>query len=115
MKMLHVPLLVLGVLISAQSFAATAQQEKMTTCNAQASEKAPQGRRAQGLHEYLSQSQARHPAGKDENLQRRCQRQGAQGRRAQSLHERLPEEEMTCAYVCLAKAGRLRLFPVVRR
>ncbi|ANY89576.1 MULTISPECIES: PsiF family protein [Pseudomonas] len=43
MKMLHVPLLVLGVLISAQSFAATAQQEKMTTCNAQASEKALKG------------------------------------------------------------------------
>ncbi|MBH3357237.1 MULTISPECIES: PsiF family protein [Pseudomonas] len=43
MKMLHVPLLVLGVLISAQSFAATVQQEKMTTCNAQASEKALKG------------------------------------------------------------------------
>ncbi|EKT4522490.1 MULTISPECIES: PsiF family protein [Pseudomonas] len=36
MKMLHVPLLVLGVMISAQGFAATAQQEKMKTCNAEA-------------------------------------------------------------------------------
>ena len=36
MKMLHVPLLVLGVMISAQGLAATAQQEKMKTCNAEA-------------------------------------------------------------------------------
>lgn len=36
MKMLHVPMLVLGVMISAQGFAATAQQEKMKTCNAEA-------------------------------------------------------------------------------
>lgn len=43
MKMLHVPVMVLGMLISAQGFAATAQQEKMTTCNAQASEKALKG------------------------------------------------------------------------
>jgi len=43
MKMLHVPFLVLGVLISAQGFAATAQQEKMTACNAQATEKALKG------------------------------------------------------------------------
>ncbi|CAM3863025.1 Phosphate starvation-inducible protein PsiF [Pseudomonas reidholzensis] len=43
MKMLHVPLLVLGVLISAQGFAATAQQEKMKTCNADATAKTLKG------------------------------------------------------------------------
>lgn len=44
MKMLHVPLLALAVLFSAQGFAAnTAQQEKMKTCNADASTKALKG------------------------------------------------------------------------
>ncbi|MFP5426252.1 MAG: PsiF family protein [Gammaproteobacteria bacterium] len=43
MKMLQVPLLVLGVLISAQGFAATAQQEKMKTCNAEATEQTLKG------------------------------------------------------------------------
>lgn len=43
MKMLQVPLLVLGVLLSAQGFAATAQQEKMKTCNAEATEKTLKG------------------------------------------------------------------------
>lgn len=43
MKMLQVPLLVLGVLLSAHGFAATAQQEKMKTCNAEATEKTLKG------------------------------------------------------------------------
>ncbi|MFK0313375.1 PsiF family protein [Pseudomonas sp. NPDC090233] len=43
MKMLHMPLLVLAVLFSAQGFAATAQQEKMKTCNADATTKALKG------------------------------------------------------------------------
>ncbi|MEN2395127.1 PsiF family protein [Pseudomonas halotolerans] len=43
MKMLRVPLLVLGLLLSFQGFAATAQQNKMTTCNADASAKALKG------------------------------------------------------------------------
>ncbi|MCY1461612.1 Phosphate starvation-inducible protein PsiF [compost metagenome] len=43
MKMLHVPLLVLGMVLGAQAFAATAQQEKMTTCNADATAKALKG------------------------------------------------------------------------
>ncbi|HEK1011456.1 TPA: phosphate starvation-inducible protein PsiF [Pseudomonas putida] len=43
MKMLQMPLLVLAVLFSAQGFAATAQQEKMTSCNADASAKALKG------------------------------------------------------------------------
>ncbi|HDS1737424.1 PsiF family protein [Pseudomonas sp. BP8] len=43
MKMLHVPLLLLGLLISAQGFAATAQQEKMKTCNAEATEQTLKG------------------------------------------------------------------------
>ena len=43
MKLLHVPLLVLGLLIAGQGFAATAQQEKMKTCNADAPAKALKG------------------------------------------------------------------------
>jgi hypothetical protein len=43
MKMLRVPLLLLGLLLSSQGFAATAQQNKMTTCNADASAKALKG------------------------------------------------------------------------
>ncbi|MGN8261037.1 PsiF family protein [Pseudomonas sp. SMSB3] len=44
MKMLHVPLLALAVLFSAQGFAAnTAQQEKMKTCNADATAQALKG------------------------------------------------------------------------
>ena len=36
MKMLRVPLLLIGLLLCSQGFAATAQQSKMTTCNADA-------------------------------------------------------------------------------
>jgi len=43
MKLLQMPLLVLAVLFSAQGFAATAQQEKMTSCNADATAKALKG------------------------------------------------------------------------
>ena len=43
MKMLYVPLLVVGLLLCSQGFAATPQQEKMTTCNAEASAKTLKG------------------------------------------------------------------------
>ncbi len=43
MKMLHVPLLVVGLLLCSQGFAATPQQEKMTTCNAEATAKSLKG------------------------------------------------------------------------
>jgi hypothetical protein len=43
MTMLRIPLLVMGLLLSAQVFAATAQQNKMTTCNADASAKSLKG------------------------------------------------------------------------
>lgn len=43
MKMLRVPLLMLGLLMCSQGFAATAQQNKMTTCNADASAKSLKG------------------------------------------------------------------------
>lgn len=43
MKMLRVPLLVMSLLMCAQGFAATAQQNKMTTCNADASAKSLKG------------------------------------------------------------------------
>ncbi len=36
MKMLRIPLLLIGLLLCSQGFAATAQQNKMTTCNADA-------------------------------------------------------------------------------
>ena len=43
MKMLRVPLLLIGLLLCSQGFAATAQQNKMTTCNAEASTKTLKG------------------------------------------------------------------------
>ncbi|MBI6617623.1 phosphate starvation-inducible protein PsiF [Pseudomonas corrugata] len=43
MKMLRVPLLMLGLLLCAQGYAETAQQNKMTICNADASAKALKG------------------------------------------------------------------------
>ena len=43
MKMLRVPLLMIGLLLCSQGFAATAQQNKMTTCNADASAKPLKG------------------------------------------------------------------------
>lgn len=43
MKMLRVPLLMIGLLLCSQGFAATAQQTKMTACNADASAKALKG------------------------------------------------------------------------
>lgn len=42
-NMLRVPLLMVSLLLCAQSFAATAQQNKMTTCNADASAKSLKG------------------------------------------------------------------------
>ncbi|WP_342653785.1 PsiF family protein [Pseudomonas sp. F3-2] len=43
MKMLRASLLVMGLLMCAQGFAATAQQQKMTTCNADAAAKSLKG------------------------------------------------------------------------
>lgn len=43
MKMLRVPLLMIGLLVCSQGFAATAQQNKMTTCNADATAKSLKG------------------------------------------------------------------------
>ncbi|MCP1453990.1 PsiF family protein [Pseudomonas kilonensis] len=43
MKMLRVPLLMIGLLLCSQGFAATAQQTKMTTCNADATAKTLKG------------------------------------------------------------------------
>ena len=43
MKMLRVPLLMIGLLLCSQGFAATAQQNKMTTCNAEATTKTLKG------------------------------------------------------------------------
>ncbi|WP_338484829.1 PsiF family protein [Pseudomonas trivialis] len=43
MKMLRIPLLMIGLLLCSQGFAATAQQNKMTTCNAEATTKTLKG------------------------------------------------------------------------
>ncbi|MBO1539338.1 PsiF family protein [Pseudomonas sp. OA65] len=43
MKMLRVPLLMIGLLLCSQGFAETTQQSKMTTCNADATAKALKG------------------------------------------------------------------------
>ncbi|WP_085595448.1 MULTISPECIES: PsiF family protein [unclassified Pseudomonas] len=43
MKMLRIPLLMVGLLLCSQGFAATAQQNKMTTCNTEATAKSLKG------------------------------------------------------------------------
>ena len=43
MKMLRTALLMMGLLLCSQGFAATAQQNKMTTCNAEATTKTLKG------------------------------------------------------------------------
>jgi hypothetical protein len=43
MKFLRVPLLMIGLLLCSQGFATTEQQDKMTTCNADASAKSLKG------------------------------------------------------------------------
>ncbi|WP_339546621.1 PsiF family protein [Pseudomonas sp. RA_35y_Pfl2_P32] len=43
MKIMRAPLLMIGLLLCAQSFAATDQQNKMTTCNAEATAKTLKG------------------------------------------------------------------------
>lgn len=43
MKVLRVPLLLMSLLLCTQGFAATAQQNKMTSCNANASSKSLKG------------------------------------------------------------------------
>ncbi len=43
MKMLRAPLLMVGLLLCSQGFAATAQQNRMTTCNADATAKSLKG------------------------------------------------------------------------
>lgn len=43
MKMLRIPLLMIGLVLCSQGFAATAQQNKMTTCNADATAKTLKG------------------------------------------------------------------------
>lgn len=43
MKILRAPLLMIGLLFCAQGFAATEQQNKMTTCNADATAKSLKG------------------------------------------------------------------------
>ncbi|AZC16040.1 PsiF family protein [Pseudomonas sp. CMR5c] len=43
MKILRIPLLMVGLLLCSQGFAATAQQNKMTTCNTEATAKSLKG------------------------------------------------------------------------
>ena len=43
MKLLRAPVMLLGLLLCSQGFAATAQQNKMTTCNADATAKSLKG------------------------------------------------------------------------
>lgn len=83
MNKLGIPVLLVGLMLSAQGFAATAQQNKMTTCNADASAKSLKGdERKAFMSTCLKAASAAggHPAGEDENLQRDRQHSGAQGR-----------------------------------
>jgi hypothetical protein len=96
MKMLRVPLLMIGLLLCAQAFAATDQQNKMTTCNADATAKSLKGdERKAFMSTCLKASaggqrcrQSPDPAAREnENLQRRCGHQSPEGRCAQGVHE----------------------------
>ena len=60
MKMLRVPLLLMGVLVCSQGFAATAQQNKMTACNAEASAKTLKG---DARKAFMSSCRKAKPAG----------------------------------------------------
>ncbi|VVP95827.1 Phosphate starvation-inducible protein PsiF [Pseudomonas fluorescens] len=65
MKMLRVPLLMIGLLLCAQGFAATAQQNKMTTCNADPMAKTLKGEeRAAFMKKCLSATPAANEDGK---------------------------------------------------
>ena len=65
MKMLTVPALVLGLLISAPGFAATAQQQKMTSCNADATGQSLKG---DARKTFMSQCLKAKPATQQEKM-----------------------------------------------
>ncbi|WP_028695058.1 PsiF family protein [Pseudomonas cremoricolorata] len=65
MKMITVPLLLLGLSLSASTFAATAQQEKMKTCNAQATGQSLKGDERKA---FMSQCLKAKPATQQEKM-----------------------------------------------
>lgn len=65
MKRLSVPLLLVGLMLSAQGFAATAQQQKMTTCNAEAKTQALTG---DARKVFMSQCLKAKPATQQEKM-----------------------------------------------
>ena len=76
MKMLRVPLLLVGVLLCSQGFAATAQQNKMTTCNAEAGAKALKGDERKA---FMSQCLKAKPATQQEKMKSCNATAGTQG------------------------------------
>ena len=65
MKILRVPLLMIGLMLCAQGFAATEQQNKMTTCNADATAKSLKGdERKAFMSNCLKAAPAANDAGK---------------------------------------------------
>lgn len=65
MKMLRAPLLMIGLLLCTQSFAATDQQNKMTTCNADATAKNLKGEERKAfMSNCLKAAPAANDAGK---------------------------------------------------
>ncbi|CAN7708489.1 MULTISPECIES: PsiF family protein [Pseudomonas] len=65
MKMLRVPLLMIGLLLCSQGFAATEQQNKMTSCNADATAKSLKGdERKAFMSNCLKATPAANDAGK---------------------------------------------------
>jgi hypothetical protein len=99
MKMLRIPLLMMGLLLCSQGFAATAQQNKMTTCNAEATTKTLKGdERKAFMKTCLSAPAANDPdaaAAEDEGLQCVGENQSADRRCAQDVHEHLPQRLIT--------------------
>ena len=55
MKMLRAPLLMIGLLLCSQGFAATDQQNKMTTCNADATAKSLKGSVDKSCYTFIRQ------------------------------------------------------------
>ncbi|MBM6445055.1 phosphate starvation-inducible protein PsiF [Pseudomonas sp. MIL9] len=65
MKIVRVPLLIIGLLLCSQGFAATEQQNKMTTCNAEATAKNLKGdERKAFMSNCLKAAPAANDAGK---------------------------------------------------
>ncbi|PWB32969.1 phosphate starvation-inducible protein PsiF [Pseudomonas sp. SDI] len=78
MKLLRMPLLLLGLLMCSQGFADTAQQNKMKTCNADATTKALKGdERKAFMSTCLKADPAAKPLTAQQEKMKRCNAEAA--------------------------------------